>query len=247
MTIQRPTETRPKRADKSVQTTNQIGRVESNILSGILPSHAWVNDAITKLQRERDLALCRIDKLHDHYKKQLKSQDNNNRTANQWRIDEYKDRLLTASNETNQCKQQLERAQSLIETQNLSIKLIQEELGEEAEFNQDESPQMRSVRRECEKRVNQHSERLFQLQADMDETIAKRDALLEKANKELKDAREEADDVQHGAITMFNEQKRHESHIDRMQDEVHRAKIAVDNLFSISINYSNKRLSTTQC
>jgi ElaB/YqjD/DUF883 family membrane-anchored ribosome-binding protein len=88
----------------------------------------------------------------------------------------------------------------LIETQNLSIKLLQEELGEEAEFDQDESPQMRSVRRECEKRVNQHAERLFPLQSDMDAAIAKRDALLEKANKELKDARDKVDDAQHGTI-----------------------------------------------
>jgi hypothetical protein len=52
----------------------------------------------------------------------------------------------------------------------------------------------------------------------MDAAIAKRDALLEKANKELKEVRDEADDAQHCAITMFNDQKRHESHIDRMQD-----------------------------
>jgi hypothetical protein len=41
-----------------------------------------------------------------------------------------------------QSKQQVERAQSLIETQKLSIKLLQEELGEEAEFDAEESPQM---------------------------------------------------------------------------------------------------------
>ena len=33
--------------------------------------------------------------------------------------------------------------------------------------------------------------------------------LLDKANKDLTDARGEADDAQRGAITMFNEQKRY--------------------------------------
>jgi hypothetical protein len=73
--------------DKAAQSTSQIDSVESNILSGILPSHASVNDAITRLQRERDLALRRIDELHVHYKKVLNSQDEKNHMANQWSID----------------------------------------------------------------------------------------------------------------------------------------------------------------
>jgi len=44
-------------------------------------------------------------------------------------------------------------ARSLIETQKSSIKLLQEELGEEAEFDAEESAQMRHVRRECKKRI----------------------------------------------------------------------------------------------
>jgi len=47
--------------------------------------------------------------------------------------------------------------------------------------------------------------------------------LLDKAKKDLTDARDEADDAQRGAITMFNEQKRYESHIQRLQSEVHRS------------------------
>jgi hypothetical protein len=41
-------------------------------MSNILPGHASVTDAITRLQTERDLALRRIDELHAHYKKELK-------------------------------------------------------------------------------------------------------------------------------------------------------------------------------
>ena len=55
MTSQRIT---PKRVD-----------VQTGILSNILPGHASVTDAVTRLQRERDLALRRVDELHDHYKK----------------------------------------------------------------------------------------------------------------------------------------------------------------------------------
>ena len=52
---------------------------------------------------------------------------------------------------------------SLVETQKLSIKLLQDELGEEAEFDAEETAQMRSVRRECETRVNNYEDRMAQL------------------------------------------------------------------------------------
>jgi hypothetical protein len=55
---------------------------------------------------------------------------------------------------------QFEQAMSLIETQKLSIKLLQDELGEEAEFDAEETVQMRSIRRECETRVNNYEERM---------------------------------------------------------------------------------------
>jgi hypothetical protein len=54
--------------------------------------------------------------------------------------------------------------------------------------------------------------------------------LLQKNKKERDGAREEADDAQRGAVTMFNEQKSHESPIDLMQSEVHRANNAVDKM-----------------
>ncbi len=51
---------------------------------------------------------------------------------------------------------------SLIETQKLSIKLLQDELGEEAKFDAEETAQMRRVRRECETRVNNYEDRMIQ-------------------------------------------------------------------------------------
>jgi hypothetical protein len=74
---------------------------------------------------------------------------------------------VIATNETAKCKQQFERALSLIETQKLSITLLQDELGEEAEFDSEETAQMRSIRRECETRIDRYEERMAQLQSDM--------------------------------------------------------------------------------
>jgi len=73
----------------------------------------------------------------------------------------------------------------------LSIKLLQDELGEEAEFDAEETAQMRSVHRECETRVN-YEDRMAQLQADMQKEIDKQVYLLKKVTKERDDARSEA-------------------------------------------------------
>jgi vacuolar-type H+-ATPase subunit I/STV1 len=148
---------------------------------GILPSHASVNDAITRLQRERDLALRRIDELHDHHKKELKRKEDDDRKMSQWHKEQYQNQLRTATDATAQCKLQLDRARSLIETQRLSIELLQKELGEEAEFDAEETAQMRSVRREWEKRVNQYEDRMVQLQSDMQREIDQQAALLKSA------------------------------------------------------------------
>jgi Co/Zn/Cd efflux system component len=69
----------------------------------------------------------------------------------------------------------------------------------------------------------------------MEKEVDKQVPLHQKAKKECNDAREEADDVQRGAITVFNEQKRHDSHIERMQSDVHRAIIAVDKMREESV------------
>ena len=63
-----------------------------------------------------------------------------------------------AQRETAHYKKRFEDAMSLIETQKLSIKLLQDELGEEAEFDAEETAQMRSVRRECESQVKNYED-----------------------------------------------------------------------------------------
>jgi hypothetical protein len=100
------------------------------------------------------------------------------------------------------------------ETQQQLIKSLRRELGEEeAELDEeDEDPLSRRVRRECAKRVKDYEERLMRSPSDGQIQAS----LLEKARKDLADARDEADDAQRGAITMFNEQKRYESHIQRL-------------------------------
>jgi len=94
---------------------------------------------------------------------------------------------------------------SLIETQKLSIKLLQDELGEEAEFDAEETAQMRSVRRECETQVKNYEDRMVQLQSDMQKEIDKQVYLLQKVRKERDDARSESNESQQSARSMFNE------------------------------------------
>ena len=111
------------------------------------------------------------------------------------------------------------------ERQQQLIKSLHKEFGEDDEEfdDEDDDPLLRRIRRECEKRVKDCEERLKQLQSERHRQAM----ILDKANKDLTDARGEADDAQRGAITMFNEQKRYESHIQRLQSDIHRAHSAV--------------------
>jgi hypothetical protein len=86
------------------------------------------------------------------------------------------------------------------------IKSLHKELGDDdAEFeDDDDDPSVRRIRRESEKRVKECEERL----EEIDSGRQRQALLLEKDDKELKDARDEAADAQRGAIAMFNEQKR---------------------------------------
>ena len=79
------------------------------------------------------------------------------------------------------------------------------------------------IRRECEKRMKDCEERLKQSQDERHRQAR----LLDKAGKDIKDARGETDDAQRGVITMFHEQKRYELNIQRLQSDVHRANTAI--------------------
>ena len=81
----------------------------------------------------------------------------------------------------------------------------------------DDDPLLRRIRRE---------ERLKQSQAERHTQAM----FLDKAGKDLKDARGEADDAQRDAITMFNEQKRYELNIQRLQSDVHRANSSMEKM-----------------
>jgi len=133
---------------------------QTSILSNILPGHASVTDAVTRLQRERDLALRRIDELHEYYKKETERKAEADRKGTLISIEVRNSMIRDAQKETAHYKTQFENEMSLVETQKLSIKMLQDELGEEAEFDAEETAQMRSVRRECETRVNNYEDRI---------------------------------------------------------------------------------------
>ena len=74
------------------------------------------------------------------------------------------------------------------------------------------------------------------IQRDLDQKKAEYEALgprmkeLDKVMHDLRDARVETDDAQRGAITMFNEQKRYELNIQRLQSDVHRANTSMEKM-----------------
>ena len=138
--------------------------------------------------------------------------------------------IREAKKETEHYKKQFENAMSLVEIQKLSIKLLQDELGEEAEVDAEETAQMRSVRRECETRVNNYEDRIAELQSDMQKEIDKQAHLLKKITKERDAARNELNESQQSARSLFNEQKRLEKYEDRLKDEVSRSYKAVDKM-----------------
>ncbi len=198
----------PKKVHQAVQTTGPVSGLQTSILSNILPGHASVTDAVTRLQRERDLALRRIDELHEHYKKENERKDEADRKSTFINMEVRNNLVREAQKETAHYKKQFEDAMSLVETQKLSIKMLQDELGEEAEFDAEETAQMRSLRHECETRVNRYEDRLAEIQSDMQKEIDKQAHLLRKITKERDDARSEIVESQQSARNLFNEQKR---------------------------------------
>jgi hypothetical protein len=85
--------------------------------------------------------------------------------------------------------------------------MLQDELGEEAEFDAEETAQMRSVRRECETGINRYEDRIAELQSDMQKEIDKQAHLLKKVTKERDDARSELNESQQSARSLFNMNK----------------------------------------
>ncbi len=58
----------------------------------------------------------------------------------------------------------------------------------EAEVDAEETAQMRSVRRECETRINRYEDRIAELRSDMQKEFDKQAYLLKKVTKERDDA-----------------------------------------------------------
>ena len=106
-----------------------------------------MTDAVTRLQRERDLALRRIDELHDYYKKETERKAEADRKGTLISMEVRNSMIRDAQKEAAHHKTPFENAMSLVENQKLSIKMLQDGLGEEAEFDAEETAQMRSVRR----------------------------------------------------------------------------------------------------
>ena len=158
-----------------------------------------MSDAITRLQRERDLAFRRIDESMEKSHARCDSSINSCH--------------LKVSGDLGVTKQHLDQVKSLCDTQNLMIKRLQEELGEEAEFDPDEDLHVRRVRREYEQRVEDYEERIRQLESEQREDDDKQAKDIERMRRERNMAQDEAAEAQREKMTLFNEQKRCESQI----------------------------------
>jgi len=98
--------------------------MQTSILSNILPGHASVIDAVTRLQRERDLALRRIDELHEHYKKETERKDEVDRKSTLISMEVRNSLVREPQKETAHYKKQFENAMSLVETQKLMLSIL---------------------------------------------------------------------------------------------------------------------------
>ena len=79
-----------------------------------------MSDAITRLQRERDLALHRIDELHAYYKKEIQSKEESHARRDLSTSRNY----LKVSGDLEVTKKHLDQVKSLCDTQNLMIKRL---------------------------------------------------------------------------------------------------------------------------
>ena len=174
---------------------------------------ASVSDATERLQRERDLALCRIDELHVHYKKEIQAIAESHVRRDSTPNRDY----LKVSGDLEVTKRQLDQVQSLCDTQNLMIKRLQEQLGEEAEFDPDMDPHVRRVHLAYEGRIEEYEE-------DDDE----QSKTIEKLRRERTLARNEAAEAQREKLALFDEQKRLESQVQRLNSEISRRNQAMD-------------------
>ena len=140
------------------------------------------------------------------------------------------------------------------------IQNLHKELGGDAELDDDDEDDsyILSIKRGCERRVTEAEECIKRFTSEMNKKLESQEALLnktkqerreqalslvglqnerkeqtatiEKLKKDRDDSKSEADDAHRGAISIFNKQKKHESHIQRLQAEIHRANSAVEKM-----------------
>ena len=110
------------------------------------------------------------------------------------------------------------------------IKRLQEQLGEEAEFEPDMDPHVRRVHLDYEGRIADYEERIRQLESEMQEDEDEQSKAIEKLRRERTLARDEAAEAQREKLALFDEQKRLESQVQRLSSEISRTNQAMDKM-----------------
>ena len=88
--------------------------------------------------------------------------------------------------------------------------------------------------------ASQYESHMVQVREDIQKEIDKLAELLRRSMKECHDLRDETSDAQRGAITMFDEHKRYESRIQRLQSDIHRANTTMDKMKDEAVRLRSK-------
>ena len=115
-----------------------------------------------------------------HYKKEIQATAESHARRESTINRDY----LKVSGDLEVTQRQLDQVQSLCDTQNLMIKRLQEQLGEEVEFDPDMDPLVRRVHRDYEERIEVYEERIRQLKSKMQEDDDEQSKAIEKLRRD---------------------------------------------------------------
>ena len=175
MTIRRTT---PKLVDKAAQTTSQVLGVQTSILSNILPGHASVTDAVTRLQRERDLALRRIKKQVSLLKKVTKERDD---ARNE--VKESQQSVINMFNEQKRHESQIDRMKDEVSRSNKAVGKMRDEVVRLRSKVND----LRDEKSDLKKQHESHTADEESAARERDTIIADLRSLLDRRNQQLND------------------------------------------------------------
>ena len=201
-------------------TQSQPTYVDSRPSTSRNISQASVSDAISRLQREKATIQKKLDEVLEAHKEQ---------GQRFIKLMQERDHLSLRDTEQRQTIQNLHKElggdPDLVDSDEDDPYLLRKRATEADERLKKAMSEMhKNLLKKTKQERRDQAVYLMNLQKECKEQTV----LSEKLRKERDDSRNDADDAHRGAISIFNEQKNHESHIQRLQAEIHRANSAVE-------------------